>query len=448
MASFAPTSGGTLAGRFLGRFLAAYTVLYILPFPLDRLPMVGDVIGEAFSQGSKTLAAAVGTSILGIDGEIFIGRTGSGDTTADYIRILYLVVGALVGALIGSWLARRRSAPPAVGRGFAIAIRFYLAFYMLDYGLSKVIPVQFIQPPLERLLRPLGETSPMGLVWTFMGVSPAYTIFSGLGESLAGILLLFRRTATLGALVAAVVMTNVVMLNFAYDVPVKLFSSHLLAMAGFLMWRDRRRLIAVFWGRGAVPAPEPAPPLLPATGWSARVPRWLAPSAVALFALWLIGTNLYGAWSLHHSFGNARQKPAIWGIHEVEDFRVDGEERPPVLTDSLPWRALVVDRALPRKWQEWEFPGRVVVQSLDGSLESFPVRLDESARTLSFLATQDADSEVIDTLAYERSAPDRMVLTGTWQGHAVEIHLRERDLGTFELIGRGFHWINELPYNR
>ena len=41
-------------------------------------------------------------------------------------------------------------------------------------------------------------------------------------------------------------MVNVVMINFCYDVPVKLFSSHLLAMALFLILPDLRRLIDVF----------------------------------------------------------------------------------------------------------------------------------------------------------------------------------------------------------
>src|SRR5262249_8745527 len=48
-------------------------------------------------------------------------------------------------------------------------------------------------------------------------------------------LLFHRRTAVLGALVATVVMAQVVMLNFAFDVPVKLYSAHLLAMALFIL---------------------------------------------------------------------------------------------------------------------------------------------------------------------------------------------------------------------
>jgi hypothetical protein len=52
-----------------------------------------------------------------------------------------------------------------------------------------------------------------------------------------GALLLFRRTTTAGALVLIAVLTNIVTLNFSCDVPVKLFSSHLLLMAVSLRLR-------------------------------------------------------------------------------------------------------------------------------------------------------------------------------------------------------------------
>ncbi len=57
----------------------------------------------------------------------------------------------------------------------------------------------------------------MGVLWWMMGSSPAYTIFSGSIETLGGALLLFRRTATLGAIVSAGAMLNVWMLNMCYD---------------------------------------------------------------------------------------------------------------------------------------------------------------------------------------------------------------------------------------
>ncbi len=93
---------------------------------------------------------------------------------------------------------------------------------MLSYGLIKVIPTQVPAPGPERWIEPLGEFSPMGLLWTFLGASSAYEIFCGLVETAGGVLLLFRRTAFLGALTSAAALSNVALLNFCYDVPVKI----------------------------------------------------------------------------------------------------------------------------------------------------------------------------------------------------------------------------------
>lgn len=84
----------------------------------------------------------------------------------------------------------------------------------------------------------------MGLLWTFMGASMAYTIFAGSAEALA-VLLFIPRLATLGGLAAMAVLTNVFMLNMCYDVPVKLYSFNLLMMAMFLVAPNVRRLVGL-----------------------------------------------------------------------------------------------------------------------------------------------------------------------------------------------------------
>jgi uncharacterized membrane protein YphA (DoxX/SURF4 family) len=118
-----------------------------------------------------------------------------------------------------------------LGHWLRVYVRYVLAAAMLGYGMAKVFKSQFPAISDMRLMQPYGDSSPMALLWNFMGFSTAYTIFVGAAEVLGGLLLLFRRTATLGALVVIAVMSNIVMLNFCYDVPVKLYSVHLWLMA-------------------------------------------------------------------------------------------------------------------------------------------------------------------------------------------------------------------------
>src|SRR5678815_2519601 len=218
-----------------------YFTLYFLPFPLHMIPGGGYVAGW-YHQGMQTAIRWVGEHWLGLEGKIIIQPTGSGDTMIEYVRALCYLAAALAGTLLWSIADRKRAAYPRLHMIFRTYVRLALAGVMLGYGLAKVFPMQFQVPGPDRLLQTYGNSSPMGLLWTFMGYSPAYTMFAGAMETIGALLLLFRRTATLGGLWTAGVMLNVVMLNFCYDVPVKLYSTHLLIAALIIALPDLPRI--------------------------------------------------------------------------------------------------------------------------------------------------------------------------------------------------------------
>ena len=78
-----------------------------------------------------------------------------------------------------------------------------------------------------------------------MGSSTTYVVLAGVAETVGGALLLFPRLATLGALIVVPVMANVVLMNFCYDIPVKIHSSHILGLTLFLLLPEARRLADV-----------------------------------------------------------------------------------------------------------------------------------------------------------------------------------------------------------
>ena len=78
-------------------------------------------------------------------------------------------------------------------------------------------------PALSQLATPLGDLLPMRFSWLFIGYSVPYQFFSGAMETIAGLLLLYRRTVTAGLFAATGAFLNVVMINLSYDVPVKLY---------------------------------------------------------------------------------------------------------------------------------------------------------------------------------------------------------------------------------
>ena len=51
-------------------------------------------------------------------------------------------------------------------------------------------------------------------------------------------------------------------------------------------------------------------------------------------------------------------------------------------------------------------------------------------------------------MVFQRSTPDTMVLDGTVTGHREHIQLKRVDHIKFQFAARGFHWIQEYPFNR
>lgn len=213
------------------------------------------------SEARQWLHSAVGRLYEAALGQSWppLRPTGSGDTALDWMLFGLLFLAALAGGTLWTTLQKRPPAwqVPALS-GF---LRFFLAAWLLSYGLIKFNFGQFGLLHAEQLSTSYGESSPMGLLWRFMAASPGYQWLAGAAEVLPALLLLHRRTVTLGALLSSVTLTNIVALNLLYDVPVKLFSGHLLLAALVLAAADWPRLQAFARGE-AVPAvqtrPQPA----------------------------------------------------------------------------------------------------------------------------------------------------------------------------------------------
>lgn len=168
--------------------------------------------------------------------------TGSGDKLIDYVGNAVCVIAAGVLVAVWSALDRRNENHEFLEAWLRVFARYSLALTLLSYGMAKVVPTQFQHLDAVRLNETYGASSPMGLLWSFMGYSTGYTIFAGLMEVLPGVLLFSRRTAPLGSLISFAVLTNIVALNFFYDVPVKLYSVNLLLLSGYLVWPHARPL--------------------------------------------------------------------------------------------------------------------------------------------------------------------------------------------------------------
>ena len=387
----------------------------------------------------------IGRDVLHLRGEIPVAPNGSGDKTIDYINLFFVATASLVVAAVWSFADRRKGEYERLYRVLRVVLRYALGLIMLVYGVAKLFGGQFPPPDMGRLMQPFGDASPMGLLWTFMGASPAYVMFAGAGETLGAILVLLRRTTTLGALILTAVLTNVVTMNFCYDVPVKINSAHYLAMGLVLLLPDLGRLADVLWfHRPTVPTPAAAP-------FRRRWVRIVFP-AVKWAIVILLGAST--AVQTRGMVAQYTQTPQNWydGHWEVRDFTRTGEADSPSRAGGARWKRVKFETQGGTSFFRW--------RNLDDSYGPlFEVVDDPARRIFTFTRSRsvallepekgDGPRDALETLSYVRSTGDTLELTGQIGpgGLAVELARSEPRKNSL-LMSRGFHWVNEAPFNR
>jgi hypothetical protein len=238
-----PQKRWSFAQRVAFRFVFSYFVLYTNGM-ISLIPFSGAVLRRIVALWYPVVVW-VGKDVLHLQQDIYLLGEVDGISNTAYGTVLffcYLVVAA-VAAGIWSVLDRRRPHYERLNAWFRYLLRFTLAMTMIRYGAIKILPSQMPSPPpLQFMTQRIGDLTHMRLLWLFTGASPAYETLVGCAEMLGGVLLLFRRTTLLGALLCAANLTMVVLLNVCFNVHVKLYSMHLLFTALVLAAPDLRRL--------------------------------------------------------------------------------------------------------------------------------------------------------------------------------------------------------------
>jgi hypothetical protein len=351
--------------------------------------------------------------------------SGSADCTFAWVVAFCVLMIATAATVVWSLLDRSRENYAELHKWFRLYVRFALAGQMITYGFVKIFLVQMPYPPLTRLLQPFGTFAPMGVLWNSMGSAPAYEIFTGCAEVAAGLLLIFPRTATFGALISLAEMIHCFMLSMTYDVIVKLFGFHLMLLSCFLLAPDFTRLVRfLFLNRATSLSPQ------------AQLFRGVRANRIALAAqiilgLWLVGMNgnhYLGSWRIR---GGARPLSQLYGIWEVRQMSIDKQPRPPLLTDSTRWRRAIFD-----------YPDRMAFQRIDDSFAPYGASVNLPDRTLAL--TKRDDRNWTASFTFQRPAEDQLILDGQMDNHQVHMELQLTDRNKFLLVSRGFHWIQEF----
>jgi hypothetical protein len=124
-------------------------------------------------------------------------------------------------------------------------LRYISAFLLFGYGLSKLAHMQFhLNQALAQ--RPIVSLTGYQLTWYYYGYSRTYACIIGLTQVIGARLLLFRKTALLGAIMMLPVMVNILLIDmfilppdYGPAVPASIIFLSLV----MLLWRDSQNLI-------------------------------------------------------------------------------------------------------------------------------------------------------------------------------------------------------------
>lgn len=417
--------------KVLFRFFFIFISLYIVPWTwldsiFSELKMEG--ITKWYSDAEDWAVRFANDKLFHIS-EALVPISGSGDTSWGWAQFYLFLTLGVAGCVIWSVIDYRRKNYLKLDYWLCVFTRYYLALFAFYYGVIKLFLLQMPFPSLTMLATPLGDLLPMRLSWMFMGYSSTYQFFSGAMEVLAGLLLLSRRTATFGTLVAAGVFMNVMMMNLGYDIPVKIFSIRLVLFALFLLAHEKDRLVSFFVRN----KPAEAGHLYKVT--FSR--RWMRITRVVLkfifIGAWIIWP-FYQVYERYEKFhAPMANGPISIGMYDVETFVVNNDTIPPLLTDTLRWQDIIFDKR------------SGTVKSSDRSFRKiynrgyFLYSVDTVNQTL-VLKNQFQDTAYFFT--YKIPDKETILLTGKSSNDSLSVVLR-KSKRHFQLAEKQFHWLSE-----
>jgi hypothetical protein len=154
------------------------------------------------------------------------------------------------------------------------------------------------------------------------------------------------------------------------------------------------------------------------------------------FVLFVIYSPMSESYRDFMQYGALAPRPRLYGVWEVEELAVDGVNRPLLATNETLWRRLIFD-----------WPGYIAIQHPhETEPEFFELKTDPGPHM--FALTKLDDPKWRAGLSYKLVGADVLTLESEVEGKHIRGRYRRMGDSRFRLISRGFHWINEWPYNK
>jgi hypothetical protein len=83
---------------------------------------------------------------------------------------------------------------------------------------------------------------------------------------------------------------------------------------------------------------------------------------------------------------------------------------------------------------------------MDDSFAYYGASINVNDKTIAL--TKYSDKNWKGSLTFQRVGENRLILDGNMDSHKIHMQMQLVDRSKFMLVSRGFHWIQEYPFNR
>jgi hypothetical protein len=130
---------------------------------------------------------------------------------------------------------------------------------------------------------------------------------------------------------------------------------------------------------------------------------------------------------------------------DVQSFVRNGADVPPLITDKTRWKRIRLETYADKSYVRW--------RNMDESYGAlYTVAYDQAQHSMTWTSADPAEGGPAERQVYVFQVAhldvDRMTLAGHVGSDELEVQLTRLEVGKLLLVSRGFHWINEVPFNR
>jgi hypothetical protein len=252
---------------------------------------------------------------------------------ADWLAVLAI---GIVGGLIWTVVDRGKTKNyETLYYWLRVIVRYRAGIGIIGFGFTKLFPVQLPYPTLGLLNTNFGDLTAQKIYWLSIGIVPWYQVFAGVVEVLAGVLLFFRKTTLLGAILLFGALGDITFVNFSYDGGVHVYASYFVLFAAFLIIYDVPKLYNLLILERYT---------IPTNYYPVISQKWLKYTRVILkvATIWIFLVVLFYIQYINFRYDPYKQ-PATTGVkelrgnYEVSTFKINNQEIPYSPLDSVRW---------------------------------------------------------------------------------------------------------------